>query len=696
MMNDECRWQCGSVRFQTQSHSARGNASTRIGDIHISIISIITAAQPHGNMWQVFVMRGVCLLSVALLVISGVYMVRSLVSVRGNVVPIFLSHMRRCSRCWRMLKVTDNEQEAMVQRLVDKWRLERIRDLLHKLLYILSIFQAQALSSAYFDGVLDESARYDASAALNRGKLLPNAFFIAVCLLFAIAPSKATLFRMDTVHALAVIRFIQHIITAETAAIIYQEVSLLATARLVLSACFGNVSLIAFLNFMYCAAVCIAYNRICRGDELVELFMGRDHLLVFVTHRVFECLVIVGISAMFEARSVAEAKVTIQARASMQMESTVTALLSVLCDAVVHLGDTFRLKAPSPQLAALLLRQPLEKGFVGSSILDFVDRCDHDVLMQHLQGCIPGPALSLHVCMVDSRSLRVRTQVYVSCIVDICGRRDYLLGVREVDTEQTDNFKQREDCPPIDCHGENDAAIVRPISMMVHEARERGGNSSRDACSGKVHASGSGSEGSASELNGDTTDENSSGDVSLSVINTDASESAGEVAAWFDAMNPSYPIMRCTTAFSLVGGPSPVGASLFGWLVDGKSFQNIVHEQMNLAFNDDAEPGIIDIGTIKLRPPAARLAGIEYVAQSSLTLPRLDESACDGCSVAVDTVKLVLCGISQRRCRSSKLSRSKSAHGRARGHRQRTGAVQANRATGEAGSSPVGSHKEKL
>merc|ERR1712217_526766 len=87
-----------------------------------------------------------------------------------------------------------------------------------------------------------------------------------------------------------------------------------------------------------------------------------------------------------------------------------------------------------------------------------------------------------------------------------------------------------------------------------------------------------------------------------------------------DALSPALSILGCTVAFTLLSGPSPVGANLLDWVVDRSHFLAWVQDGANATHHDRPVECPVQCHVV-LQPPHA--AGrLEFHAECALDFQR--------------------------------------------------------------------------
>lgn len=133
-----------------------------------------------------------------------------------------------------------------------------------------------------------------------------------------------------------------------------------------------------------------------------------------------------------------------------------SALLELTCDAVVHLDEDFRIKSDSPQLAAMLFRQP--ETLKGTKFTDFIAAADAERAAEDLLAGsrASAPAHAFHTNLVDGCSSKFRTEVFQVKYTKMNGQKYHLLGLRDFT-----------DVKPL---------AIDPQNAMARAARERSGS----------------------------------------------------------------------------------------------------------------------------------------------------------------------------------------------------------------------------
>mmetsp|Transcript_32952 Transcript_32952/g.90900 ORF Transcript_32952/g.90900 Transcript_32952/m.90900 type:complete len:609 (-) Transcript_32952:9-1835(-) len=530
-----------------------------------------------------------------------------------------LSRLLRCG-----LEDDVDPLELAARNLAESMRLRRIRSYVNAMVHVLAIF---VILTLYMERETEDVA------SIYKGSIyLPTVLTFMTTLVFWLAPTQLTLRRIDVLHLLTSYWFLWSAAVSCHAATMRRNSSIFTTTRLVLSLVLGNATFTVAINFFYCVGVSLIYMQ-CSDDEALRRAMGSDHAEAFVRHEVVNLLMIAVCVCVVEVRTKAQVRATLEAKASATGETTLKSLLSVLCDAVVHLGPDLRTLTPSPQLAALLLRQ--DPNTISFCFTDLIDEADRRRFKEQVQEAakIGRPTQSLSVHMLGGNQTRVAIRLFFACFADINDRWNYMVGLQEIGCEETNSIRNVDDSLYLSA----DAALVSEYARAAGTA-DAGGPEAQSQ-----------SDRSVSSCSGDLLPVEDTAGVSL------------ETAVWFDCLHAALPILNCTPGFTHISGPCPAGQSLLDFLVgSGTRFLAFVQERLNAISNGSSLAGSVDFGPVILRSPIAKLACVEYLAMCVLIFRPVPD---DGFEDNEDP-PLVVCAafrqLSQRRRRPRK-SRARAA-----------------------------------
>jgi len=264
-------------------------------------------------------------------------------------------------------------------------------------------------------------------------------------------------------------------------------------------------------------------------DERIEGENGRSRTvraMVITLQQLEHMLVIQGTAAVFRVlrRTTFEARLEVQS--SKYLESTLMAVLSGTCDAVVRLSSSFEIIEPCPKLAHLLLKAgSMESANFASLLGDdsrqvFMDRVNESRSLVQSQ----------HVTMLDSSHGQVFLQLYYTKGETVTGECFYLVGVKE-DLES--GWKAN---PLLNMHPMTDMTHLSKFSKRMPENEPSEDQS-----------------------------ESSAESMILAVSSPAYSHlPLGEypMLSWIEPLTEDFQIQKCTLAFQAQFGPLFAGASL--------------------------------------------------------------------------------------------------------------------------------------
>jgi len=221
----------------------------------------------------------------------------------------------------------------------------------------------------------------------------------------------------------------------------------------------------------------------------------------------------------------------------------------------------------------------------------------------------------LHVRMPDGAGMRVNLQLFIASFFDLEDRHGFLIGVREQEEGREAQADRFPDASP------KEATAVDVLSSELRRpAAAEGSSTAPSHCDGSSSAS--------------------SADGEILPIESPPERPPGECTVWFNAVDPDLPILRYTPPFTAVSGPSADGTCFADWIRDGQPFKVHLQQVCNAVWAGQRESGAATpAGELRLRPPAARAAGVEYVADCilSVTSSRDEEGYLDAEATATLT-----------------------------------------------------------
>lgn len=276
-----------------------------------------------------------------------------------------------------------------------------------------------------------------------------------------------------------------------------------------------------------------------------------------------------------------EIHATFKAKTSRSFEDAAAALLSTLCDAVVHVSDNedFQIVRPSDRLAAILLITSAES-LKGTSFLANVEPEDHDRLREFL-GRKNVSAGSLHITMRDVAGSSVEMQVFHTRGLDIDGNVFHVVGLKD-DSEHPEQ--------PSDFFPEDIEIPVRNQCPSIAE----------DSCS----------------------------TASLSTI--DIANDNEQLAAWINPWKPGYTIEKFSMSFTVLTGPCAPGTMFLNWVANKNEFtewvQYFVNDVSAHSYDQVVQTEAPPLA-VALKPPHQSFLGFELRARVYMVadVTRLDD-----------------------------------------------------------------------
>ena len=147
-------------------------------------------------------------------------------------------------------------------------------------------------------------------------------------------------------------------------------------------------------------------------------------------------------SAFSDAVMRRETKAVLQATFAGRSERTARELLSLVCDAVFTLNESFCLQGSSAALGALLFNASPHP-FCGVAFSELVCDEDRDRVRDFLVGST-GPGC-MHLHLLDASGARVAAQLFHTCLEGLGGGVSHVIGIREEIEGQL--FREPPVCP---------------------------------------------------------------------------------------------------------------------------------------------------------------------------------------------------------------------------------------------------------
>jgi len=417
-----------------------------------------------------------------------------------------------------------------------------------------------------------------------------SGFIAIVGIVVAANPGILTARRMDFFHVLLMARLMwQALATSCVHTLVFRNHGMTA-CRIAVGLWNGNLPLILILNLLYSCANSWKYISLMKSCAYCAEEFGPLSQVWYIMDSVFVTLVVTTFAYSMEIRTLKEARALVQAKLSSQSETTVNTLLMALCDSVIRLCGDFRITSGARSLEALLLKT--NGSLNTANFLDVLEDSDRVRFYEHIQGNQKmgddSPAALLHVHARDSNGTRVSLQIFTAHFTDLNDHVGHLLGVLELSREE---YGLPEG---VDLNNQN-------LNMLRQLP-----------------------------LNGSAMPSPSTTSASFLPL-ARPGETPDEVAIWFDAANLN--VLQTTPGCTTMAGPSCAGTDLNDWLVNPSAFIEQVRaycqKLVDLHLDDASGVPVMQIQGVKLQPPIAKKAQIEYLVDIILSVDEEDLSDSD-------------------------------------------------------------------
>mmetsp|Transcript_10549 Transcript_10549/g.23749 ORF Transcript_10549/g.23749 Transcript_10549/m.23749 type:complete len:605 (+) Transcript_10549:74-1888(+) len=261
-------------------------------------------------------------------------------------------------------------------------------------------------------------------------------------------------------------------------------------------------------------------------------------------------------------------------------ESTIQALLSAMCDAVVHLDPDLKIREHAPKLASLLVRSSCNGSLKGRTITSLMRDEDADRFRRHLRlsgetqqemgysiseassNQPPGIANSLQVTFKDSQAFDVTVQVFTTSFVNICGVLGHMAVICQL--SEGENLRGSTGSGSADTFG----FISGPLHPFRPVRTER-----------RLHT-----------ISLDSGFSAVPGGLELPMANPHAE--LPKVSVTFDAFADAFRIISCSASFNFLSGLAIEGLNLLDWMTQKSDFSMWVQEQVNAWLNESTDIGL--------------------------------------------------------------------------------------------------------
>lgn len=359
----------------------------------------------------------------------------------GAVVQILRQAGVACTALLRCGHVKQNPVEAKVRELVVEARMQRFAHFVRMTSMLAMPFCIFMVPNLLRQGVfrsMDEETATDLYYTRMNGNHL---HILAVCTLCSVLSSfkKLTATLVDTLMILPFILMAVYSYFTPRNFNLVQDIYAVRSMRTIIATigC-GTVAQISVLNlFLSMFFIFLMQSRWC--DELDGHFTLQFTAFSELTQGVMLPVLIAHMLKTWDSNL---ARANLEARLASQGRTAVDAVLSALCDAVVHVDEGCRIVEPAPKLAGLLLREPQVGSLQGSSLVDLVMEEDRPNFASYIgrealhQEATVAPAL--HVRLQDARGHGVLVQLLHGRCVEVDGSCGHLLGIRDLNCDSPD------------------------------------------------------------------------------------------------------------------------------------------------------------------------------------------------------------------------------------------------------------------
>eukprot|EP00929_Paragymnodinium_shiwhaense_P042640 TRINITY_DN22036_c0_g1_i2.p1 TRINITY_DN22036_c0_g1~~TRINITY_DN22036_c0_g1_i2.p1 ORF type:complete len:694 (-),score=115.22 TRINITY_DN22036_c0_g1_i2:177-2258(-) len=496
---------------------------------------------------------------------------------------------------------------------------------------------------------------------------LPDSMVVDLTLAFLISlymralPRRTGPITMDVFHAAFVARAgwqSQTSLAAITGS--SPRESIYIVYRLCCAMLMGNPGFTVVLNVALAAVRVYFYIEGCArplptdDDPPVNVYKdyGGSGTVMFAATEFFVACAAVLASWTLEDATSQEVFATLQARASSRAEETISALLAMLCDAVVPTTLDFMLTSPSTSLAGFLLRSPPNNTYEGSNLMQFISAEDREHVSEQLSSCpeVAGTTVSVLGRAVDGAGTQFAVRMYCTRFTDAKDRDGFLIGILDARREDDcgsarappDSFDAdsaalalaaRTGSTTLACLSEGDASWSQPSSVATSEASSR------------------------------------------HIVESSA---VGAMQAWLDISRKGWPIQRATSAFMSLGGPNNTG-SLEDWVnkqdvqkVNAR-IQDLLKEVKAMRAEDprvdDEELPVARLNNFWLQPELAKKCCYSYVCEGLMDMI-LTETDLDGAVIVRLTVSSVTVKMTRQTQKESDKQKKKDRAFRKKQRRQ--------------------------
>lgn len=324
---------------------------------------------------------------------------------------------------------TSDEEEALVLREMNQMRVNTSKRLME--------FACPWLAVSLALGLVFSVAKCESGVPQDTGILLQGVFAYAFCYAFTKTSAQLTVRTIDIMNATFISAMISRTLSFRDS----PEFFILGGARIQTRVSLGLLTMdykkSFFWNFLVSVTVCLQ-----NGVNLGSFCDGKlqpSHRDLVGLFEVYSLIILTILSVFMEKVIESHVRAKLHARSSHSSKAAVVNLLSVLCDAIVHLGPGLEIISPSRSLQHLLAL-PCADVEVGANVADYISLDDRS-RFQELVGSDPqgdgkgvAPAKLIQLQMRNAAGLSFPVELFHVYFPDLDGAPGHLLGIRTVGT----------------------------------------------------------------------------------------------------------------------------------------------------------------------------------------------------------------------------------------------------------------------
>eukprot|EP00929_Paragymnodinium_shiwhaense_P114446 TRINITY_DN8284_c0_g1_i1.p1 TRINITY_DN8284_c0_g1~~TRINITY_DN8284_c0_g1_i1.p1 ORF type:complete len:675 (-),score=82.66 TRINITY_DN8284_c0_g1_i1:189-2213(-) len=390
-------------------------------------------------------------LGIVCVVIYGVRVVRTLVvifsweNLRAAVASMKSESFRNVLRLCTPWSDSSQKLDAFERKVRELAEVQRITRCKKASAYFTHIFAAVTVGLFLANGYTDLEKFTDAALAreaLHQSSFVTNVLCLAMTLGICMFDKHVGAFAFDAFQCLFISRMIWQAVTSSDVEELLAREAANTTGRMMLAAFVSKPVSTGTLNAL-CTLV-----KVWKYFALVASSHSSETESVAPPSRIAAAQIIggqlfIGLGAYLVASLVqfwnhSRERSSLEAQKAAAGEVTIKALLAVMSDAVVVVTQNLLFTTPCMQLAHFLIRQPLCSGYLGCSLLDFMDKHDGETFRQQIADAAMGPGTTLSIAtrLVDGAGRHLDVQMYCVAFLNWDDNRGYAIGIQETRDSQ--------------------------------------------------------------------------------------------------------------------------------------------------------------------------------------------------------------------------------------------------------------------